>query len=135
MKNIFLRRSYLVMLLCASIIFNSCKKSPSSANITGKWNMIRLYDKSNATNPSSQFRTGSYIDISSNSMYAYYAEGTDPFESVTITYSRDNDKLNIAADEYWKITKVTSSDLIFDCYDVNTTSGASTYYGTLDLKK
>lgn len=125
----------LSIILFLSIFLFSCKKEepgPENATLIGKWNLVRNYDKNYPTQNQFSFRQGSYISFSESGIYAYFAEGSDPFESETWTYVREGKKLQMSG-EYWEIAKITPTSLVLDMYEEDTTGFE--YYGTLELSK
>jgi hypothetical protein len=115
-------------------VFSACKKDETGSNkksIIGKWKLLNYTSKGGNKDI---FRSGSYLLISETSLTTYAAVGNDPFETNTVTYVREGQKLKTSDDVILEITKSTANQLTLDDYEVES-NGKLTYYGTIELSK
>ena len=114
-KNIFL----------ISILFliYSCSKDSSTSNntqsISGRWKMIKAYDKNSPNSSPNLFKSSSYADITENS-FAFHWTDSIPSNSnpqhLQFSYTKDGTKLYVSQG-YFNIDLISSSQLILSEYD------------------
>lgn len=119
------------LLVSLTLCIASCKKDNNPPSILGKWNLIKVYEKSDPTLTQELFRTGSYLSFSNTTIISYAAFDQDPFETGTVNYTQINDRIIVENDNgYIKIAQLTANKLLLESY-----TDLDSYINTIELTR